>query len=209
MKRAERKFRPEARDRFFELVAYPVHAAALINEKALALVKYAAGGDVETQLAEAQRAQKEIERLTEMYNSVIARGKWRGMMTANPRAQVVFNIPAPSASKPPPIRSPPPASQNLRTGAGSVQANPSIMLEAEHALRFVPGRDASWRTITGLGYNGAAVAVFPVKIPARETPERIQAESPRLIYSICLPTPGDWSATIRALPAFSVEAGRP
>ena len=209
VERAERKLRPDARDGFFELVAYPVHAAALINEKALALVKHAAGGDVDSQLAEAQRAQKEIERLTETYNSTIARGKWRGMMTANPRAQVAFNIPAPVPSKPQPSRSPPPATQKLRTGAGSVQASGSIVVEAEHASRFVPGMDASWRTITGLGYNGAAVAVFPSSVPVRTTPEKIQAESPRLNFSVWLPTPGDWSATIRALPTFSVEAGRP
>ncbi len=206
---AERKLGPEARDGFFELVAYPVHVAALINEKALALVKYAAGGEREPQLAEAQRAQKEIECLTETYNRAIAGGKWRGMMMANPRAQVAFNIPAPPPSQAQPVRPPPSATEKLRAAAGSVQASRPIVMEAEHASQFVPGLDASWRTIMGLGYNGAAVAIFPVKISVRETPERIQAESPRLIFSVCLPTSGDWSATIRALPTFSVEAGRP
>ena len=82
-------------------------------------------------------------------------------------------------------------------------------MEAEHASQFIPGVDAGWRTISGLGYNGAAVSVFPTTVAVRATPEKIRAESPRLKFSVWLETPGDWTVTVRALPTFSVEAGRP
>lgn len=36
-----------------------------------------------------------------------------------------------------------------------------VVMSAEHAPAFIPGQDAHWSKITGLGYAGAAVSVFP------------------------------------------------
>ena len=202
-----RKLPAEARDTFFELAAYPVWAAALINEKALASARIAAGEDSAGLLSQAQRAQKEIERETDIYNNVIAGGKWRGLMSSNPRGQVEFKIPA--ADK---------ASAAIAThatdamdtsNADFVEDNHRIVMEAEHASKFVPGKDANWRVISGLGYNGGAVSVFPTTVPVRATSEKIRAESPCLKFSVWLQTPGEWKTTVRALPTFSVEAGKP
>jgi len=60
-----------------------------------------------------------------------------------------------------------------------------------------------------LGYNGAAVSVFPDTVAVRGTPEQVRTESPCLNFSVWLETPGDWTVTVRALPTFSVEAGKP
>ena len=213
----EKKLVPESHDVFFELVAYPVRCAAQINEKAMTLVKYHAGGGTNL-LATASQAQKEIERLTDVYNNVLAGGKWHGIMSSNPRGQVDFKIPA--AGKAPAGFGVPPAGGSLpeppeggipigKSGADFVEANHRVVMEAEHASQFVPGVDAGWRTISGLGYNGAAVSVFPVTVPVRATPEKIRAESPCLKFSVWLQTAGDWTVTVRALPTFSVEAGKP
>ena len=206
----EKKTAPEARAAFFELVAYPVRSAALINEKALALVKYYAAGAANL-LAGAQQAQNEIESLTQVFNNDIAGGKWRGMMSLNPRGQVDFKIPALVAGRA--VREP--AAQPLADktpappgGADFVEANQRIVMEGEHASKFVPGKDSAWRTITGLGYNGAAVSVFPTAVAVRATPEEILAESPCLKFSVWLETPGEWTVTVRALPTFSVEPGK-
>ena len=169
---------PELRDTFFELVEYPVQAAALENEKLLAPEK-------------SQAAQTEITRLTDFYNEQLAGGKWRGMMSDNPHKRLDFKVPT---------NAPPLAVQN---------ALQRIVIGAVHATKFLPGQDARWQKISGLGYNGEAVAVFPTTVAVRDTPEKILAESPCLQFKLDLPTTGDWKFTVRALPTFSVETGKP
>jgi len=90
-----------------------------------------------------------------------------------------------------------------------MEENHCLMMEAEHASAFVPGKDAAWQRIAGLGYNGEAVAIFPTTVAARAAPEKILAESPRLEFNVWLQHPGDWKVTVRALPTFSVEPGQP
>ncbi len=207
--RVEKKLPAAARDAGFELVGYPVRSAAAINEKALDVMQFQAGGDTHL-LAGAQQAQDEIERLTATYNNVIAGGKWRGMMSANPRGQVEFKI-SPGAEGRSPAPATPPRREkrpDAKDGADFVELNHRVVLPAEHASQFIPGKDASWRVITGVGYNGRAVSVFPPTTTVRTTREQIQSESPRLKFSVVLNTPGDWTVRVRALPTFSVESGK-
>ena len=204
----EKKLPPESPDAFFELVGYPVKAAAAMNEKCLAGSSAAPG---------------EIHRLTDVYNNQIAAGKWRYMMSSNPRGQVDLGISKISES-PSTNRSggretaelvetniPPGALPRAATMAGAdfVEDNHHVVMEAEHASAFLPGRDAQWRKIIGLGYNGEAVTVYPTRVPVCDTPEKILADSPCLQYKIWIKHPGDWKFTVRALPTFSVEAGKP
>jgi hypothetical protein len=94
-------------------------------------------------------------------------------------------------------------------GADFIEDNRRVVMEAEHASAFVPGKDANWRKIMGLGYNGEAVSIFPTTVAVRATPGKILAESPCLQFKIGLQHSGDWNVTVRALPTFSVETGRP
>lgn len=64
-------------DAYFAHVLYPVHAAAAMSRKMLAHEE------------EGQRAYKEIQRLTEHYNTLNG-GKWRGLMSSAPRNLPVF-----------------------------------------------------------------------------------------------------------------------
>ncbi len=144
-------------------------------------------------LAGLQVAADEIHRLTKIYNEQTAGSKWRGMMSDNPRKQVDLGVP-----------------KGFATAAADLPAtNNFIVMEAEHATAFVPGTDARWQKIIGLGYNGEAVAIFPATVAVRATPEKILAESPCLQFHISISTPGDWRVTVRALPTFSVETGKP
>jgi hypothetical protein len=207
----EKELPPELGDAFFELVGYPVHCAALENEKFLAPGK-------------AEWAQGEIERLTGIYNNQIAGGKWRLMMSDNPRNQLDFAPEPNSRTGVAPASNPPVlvsfqtnGSMKTETGATPVLRQPAdfvenghrVVMEAGHASAFLPGKDANWRKITGLGYNGEAVSVFPTTVAVRSEPEKILAESPCLQYKIYLQDAGDWTFTVRALPTFSVESGRP
>jgi hypothetical protein len=147
------------------------------------------------------------------------------MMSSNPRGQVDLGIPKISES-PSMDRSGgrktaefvetntssgslPGAATPAFSGADFIEDNPCVVMEAEHASNFVPGKDARWRKITGLGYNGEAVSVFPTLIPVRDGPQKILSESPCLQYKIRVRHPGDWNFTVRSLPTFSVETGKP
>jgi hypothetical protein len=181
-------------------------------------MKFSADAEDGDFLAQAQRAENEIARETDIYNNVIAGGKWRGIMSSNPRGQVDFKIP-PKASGQAGFGVPPSGgltpeppeggTPNGMGGADFLETNHHVVMEAEHASKFVPGKEAVWRVIRGLGYNGGAVFVFPTTAAVRATPEQIRAGSPCLKFSVWMRTPGDWETTIRALPTFSVEAGKP
>ena len=214
----EPKLASEKRDAFFELVAYPVRAAAAANEKGLALTRYftAATNEVAKAadwLESAQRAQTEIHRLTDFYNHELAGGKWNRMMSDHPGDQPVFQIPParPAVTNAAPVAV---AMESVTAdvpaaGADFVEQNHRIIMEAEHASAFISGTDAKWKILRGLGYNGEAVAVYPVTVPVRATPEKILAESPCLQFKTWLRHPGDWKITLRTLPTFSVETGQP
>ncbi len=204
-----------AQDAFFELVGYPVEAAAALNEKCLALDEYYAGRNQDrgARLAEARQAQAEIERLTDIYNNRSAGGKWRYLMSDNPRNQLELKIPTARAPVSDPARTGSPERAGSETGApydaDFVERNHCLVMEAEHATVFLPGKDAHWQKIIGLGYNGEAVTVSPALVPVRDEPKEILSASPCLQYRIWIEHSGDWKFTVRALPTFSVETGRP
>ncbi len=177
-----KKLPSESQAAFFELIAYPVKAAAAMNDKCL---------------AGSQAAADQIRQLTDAYNNQIAGGKWRHIMSANPRGQVDFGVPKIF-----------PVKTNTST-ADSGHGDHCIVLPAAHASAFIPGRDAHWQIISGLGYQGEAVSVFPTIIATRSTPEQILAESPCLQFKVALQEAGDWHVTVRALPTFSVEPNQP
>ena len=199
----EIKIPAAARDAFFELAGYPVRAAAAANEKGLALTKLFATPTNALEksaalLAQAQAAQSEIHRLTDFYNQKLAGGKWNLMMSDHPGNEAVFNVPTKRFE-----------GTNLVPAKLAADADDRVIIEAEHASAFVPGADAKWKILRGLGYNGAAVAIFPTTVAVRATPEKILAESPCLNYNVALRRAGDWKITLRTLPTFSVESGQP
>src|SRR5450756_3206109 len=69
------------------------------------------------------------------------------------------------------------------------------VMEAEHASALIPGKDANWQKIIGLGYNGEAVSIFPATVRVRATPDAILAESPCLQFKLWLRETNDWKVT--------------
>jgi hypothetical protein len=95
------KLPAERRDAFYELVLYPVHGASLMNQKMIETDRtylYAMQGRASTAAHAnlARQAFVDIERETDIFNNRIAGGKWRNMMSSNPRNLAVFDLPAPA-----------------------------------------------------------------------------------------------------------------
>jgi len=102
MKRVDANFKqiPEQkRDAFFQLVLYPVKAAAFIDQRWV----YTSWGNAELAL----NAYEQIEQLTSTYNTQIAGGKWNRMMNAHPGGQSVFARPNPQSLRITPVTATP------------------------------------------------------------------------------------------------------
>lgn len=85
----------DRKDAFFELVQYPVEAAATMNERVLDTDKALTYGlqhraSANMYASRARAAQKRIENLTLFYNNAVAHGKWRLMMDAAPQRLAQF-----------------------------------------------------------------------------------------------------------------------
>lgn len=89
----------ELSDAYYELLEYPVKAAAEMNKKILLAKKsliYAHAGYGEEALSmasDARKAYRQIVDLTEKYNTEIAGGKWNGMMSYHPQNLSTFYMP--------------------------------------------------------------------------------------------------------------------
>lgn len=147
---------PQYASAFFELVAYPVEAAAAMNEKFLAADRTyldAHNNDDQALTADSARAKAaydEIQSLTAKYNSLEG-GKWDGMMSDHPRDRHVFEMPklatAADADAPLPAAwsagspecqatssSVPAAGQNTATTAAAQQSATSVFTERHCAV---------------------------------------------------------------------------
>jgi hypothetical protein len=145
----------DRQDAWFELVEFPIRAAAAANIRFFAAEYY--DEMIEVVPAEAYSAggaiawaEAEITAITDRYNNAIAGGKWRNIMPAEP-ADTQWRI-----YRPRPIVTPAPA---LRSAPdrffARVDATPEPqmpILEAEN----VP-LPQGWRKIEGMGRSGAVV----------------------------------------------------
>jgi hypothetical protein len=83
---------------FFQLVQYPVNAAALTNIRQLSLDKTITYGlqrriSANQYSADARAAQKEIDADARTYNDTMLNGKWRGMMGIHPHDLPAYDAP--------------------------------------------------------------------------------------------------------------------
>ncbi len=153
----------EKKDAFYQLVVYPVRCSALMNQKYL-------GPD-------AIAAHEQIQTETKYYNEQIAGGKWKGIMSANPRKRPVFQKPAPA----PPALPPSEPSSNY------------IAIEAEHPTRATAGNGVTWKVIPGLGRTGDSVTLQPttLAVPASAVMEydfSVEQDVEAKVRIDCIPT---------------------
>ena len=84
--------RPELKDAYYAAIKYPIFASAAMATKQLEAQKARRTGSEEA-AKKATDAYDEIRSLTSYYNNKMSGGKWKGMMTLNPRKLYVFDAP--------------------------------------------------------------------------------------------------------------------
>jgi hypothetical protein len=159
---------PQQQDAYFELIEYPVRAAAAANRRFFGAERYATEidrhpEDARAAAKEALEADAEIRELTEKFNNQIAGGKWRHMMAVEPADNQWAIFRSSTLSLP---------AVGLANGHGAARypqvAEITSSVEAEHFASTT-----GWRLVEGLGRGagtmfadtpGATIS-FKIEIP--------------------------------------------
>jgi hypothetical protein len=211
------KAMPEAdRSAFFELVGYPVEAAAAQNRKFLLIdrsfVDASQHRDGQKNAAQAHAAYQQIQSLTAQYNE-LENGKWEGMMSSAPRNRHVFEMPfaatARDAATPMPEswaedRSTPHAGA-LKT-AGFAEEHGTVSINATRFVRHFDGMAARWRVIDDLGISARSVVYGAPGALANLPAQKMDAVQPWLEYEFTTADSGAATLVVAELPTFPVDA---
>jgi hypothetical protein len=204
------------RDAFFELVAYPVRGSALANERFLCAERsraLAAKNDFAAN-AFADRAEAAHARLkaeTEFYNTQLAGGKWRYMMSDTPgnmkagRPPEVARVTNDVASMAGKIS--PPESGAKNSGAFA-ERDGFVSMEAAHFTRKVERGGAAWQVVEGLGRTGKALTIFPANAASVTNAAELAANSPCLEFDFNCNSTGAVTATVYCVPVHTLYPGR-
>ncbi|GAB3453726.1 glycosyl hydrolase 115 family protein [Massilia terrae] len=174
------KIAERSQDAWFELVAYPVTASALANERFFE-------GERGNQAA-ALAADARLDKLTAWYNDGLAGGKWRHIMSQEPADRQWPSLRLSKWTMPsyPPRAETPPA--------------PRLVIEAAQFDCQRAGAAASWEVIPGLGHGEqGAVALAPASsMPVSAA--HIAVDAARLDYHVKLPFVGDLPLEVHLIP---------
>lgn len=182
-----KKVAAQRRSAWFELVEYPVKAAAAMNNKFLYQQLFTSSTQPSQQAAYkhlALQAYQDIEQLTQHYNQ-LEQGKWQHMMFMAPRNLPVFNAPTFDFVKPDKAKEP------IEHGS------PALYLNANQYSRHSPQGAYSWQAIESLGYSAGAMTLSPFNIMHFDPPQ------PWLEYEFDVTQPGEYQLELRFLPTHA------
>lgn len=212
-------------DAYYELVLYPVRMAAQTNEAFLCASlskKYAAENNplANVYAARVTQALEKIDSATAYYNDEVAKGKWKGLMTAKGTTAANWGWKWPTGTTVAGAASPadverlgvgfrtPELPPRPASGSGPtsyVEQDKYVSIEAERPTRNTPRNGASWQVIPGLGRTGDSISVYPVTIASITEPEAIVAQSPMLEYDFNTTSSGDAKVTTYNLPTRRIS----
>jgi hypothetical protein len=215
------KLPPSYQNAYFELVSYPIEAAAAQNAKFLwadrsyldAFQHNASA--VQSSSGQATAAYAQIQSLTAHYNSLDA-GKWDGMMSAAPRERHVFDMPVTASQAPAPTTLPPYwgagnpslASQHASSVTGTVfdEVDGAVSINASHFTSSHNSRNGRWTALPEIGISPGGSVVFGA--PGREASAATPASnaSPWLQYTFSTSTAGSATLAIHLLPTFPIDS---
>ncbi len=187
------------RDAFFELVGYPVSAAALANMRFLEGERgnMAAAKAVDIQLTEETKA----------WNTWLANGKWRHIMSLEPADQQWRSMRIAQWKPPESNKSTLPSAPSMAPSMTTSTQGEGISLEAEHYTRKLDKLGSAWEIIPGLGRTGeGSVAIFPTSGPSVAI-DQIAINAPRLDYDISFTAAGEFSVLTYLIPTHPLLGG--
>jgi hypothetical protein len=210
---------PEDAAAFYELVGYPVEAAAAQNEKFLYTdqtfldASRRKTADLEVATDRAVAAYDAIQSLTAKYNGLEG-GKWAGIMSDKPRDRHVFEMPR--TATPADANTPLPAAWFAGTPSGGQKplAQPApafrdlhntVSINAADFIRASEDTPNHWRVLSELGISGRSVEYGYPGLLANE-PEDTAAKPPSLDYEFTTSTPGEATLRIYLLPTFPLDS---
>ncbi len=180
----------QKQDAFFQLVEYPVKGAALMNEKFLYVQQSFHAEDQTKKEALAEKsleAYEEIKTLTAKYNDEISNGKWKYMMSMNPRRLAAFNMPEYHLQDNP---------DKDEIKAEYTGPEP-IFIQAKDFYSATAPKNFKWKSVQELGYSNAAITLFPLKNVY------FKGEKPQLEYTFDISEPGEYEIEVRCLPTHA------
>ncbi|QJE01879.1 hypothetical protein HH212_19175 [Massilia forsythiae] len=212
------------RDAWFELVAYPVQAAALANQRFIEGERFMRG-ERDSQAA-ALAADLRLQRLTAYWDGDLAGGKWRHFMREEPADGQwpsfrlrPWRLPA-YADTPPAA---PAAAQSAAARPAPAQLAAPMSIEAERFDQRRAAGAAAWQAVTGLGTSGeggVTLVAAPPRYPASATgtafapgaaaasgapadvatPQQVARDAARLDYRVTLARAGKVTLRVQLLP---------
>ncbi|KXI27568.1 glycosyl hydrolase 115 family protein [Paraglaciecola hydrolytica] len=175
----------ERRSAWFQLVEYPLKAAAAMNNKFLYQQLFT-NSDHPSQQVEykhkALQAYGQIEQLTLQYNQ-LEQGKWQHMMSMSPRNLPVFKPPTFDFVK--------------RTGEADIEQSHTHYRAASQYSRHSQQQNYQWQSVQGLGYSATAITLSPF------VNQHFDQQQPWLEYDINIKEPGDYQLELRFLPTHA------
>jgi hypothetical protein len=206
---------PQYASAFFELVGYPVEAAAAQNEKFLYtdqsfLNAFHFPAAMKAAAAKAHAAFDIIQSLTARYNA-IEDGKWAGIMSSAPRERHVFEMPRTATFAD--ANSQLPVAWSFRLGDSDAPPPPpppgfnelayTVSIAAAHFTRKSDGTTSHWNVLSDLGISGSSVEYGSPGLLANQPPT---TDHPWLDYDFTTTTSGPTTLAIYLLPTFPLDA---
>ena len=146
---------------FYQMIAYPVYGASLLNQKLLyaQLSRQLEKSDsvmASTYAAASIFAYEEIGRLTKYYNEKMCYGKWNLMLSDHPRDLYVFGEPVlPEQFKN--VKSRPILTPRVILRSAGEEQTSALFTETDSCVAFPASASASGNVIYGLGHSKSAV----------------------------------------------------
>ncbi|HTG67365.1 MAG TPA: hypothetical protein VL859_13410, partial [Flavobacterium sp.] len=181
----------ERKDAWFQLVVYPVKSAAYINHKFLYWqLSLESKDQAEKEKFEnlSKEGFRQIEELTQYYNTQMSNGKWANMMSMAPRKLPVFDA----------IKYDNPVKIEEKKEANPT--NESIAIQAKDFSASQGVKNYHWKAIEGFGYSNAAITLFPLKTSSFES------EKPSVTYTFESNNTGEYEIEVRFIPTHANDS---
>ncbi|MDR3742142.1 MAG: glycosyl hydrolase 115 family protein [Terracidiphilus sp.] len=208
---------PTYRNAFFELVEYPIAAAAAQNEKFLYTDRTyldAADGLNAQRLSDTDHARQAFDRIQQLtaQHNALENGKWRGMMSSSPRDRQVFHMPPVAADNTKPAL--PPSWRPDRSIAhpelaqipGFVEQHGTVSINAAHFTREFNGTTARWRVLSDLGITPSGSVTYGYAGALANADKAAGQSQPWLEYDFTTASGGPAMLSIYLLPTFPLDS---